>query len=341
MSTLHDVASVAGVSVTTASRVLRGKASALVSMATSERVKDAAEQLGYRASAAARALVTGRAQTVALCCHRAYDPDLARILRLTHNLVHEAGYHLMVVAQDTTAEVSALLREQRADAVIWTRYPVHEADALGDSLGAPHQVIIAIGEIADGGPQRAFSGVWEDREGMRRALEHLVGLGHGRVAYLGGLGGDSKQLAFEQACADLSLDGVVIAGAGEADRLAAGAAMARQVLKLRERPTALVARNDDFAIGALHALREAGLILPGDMSVIGYDDTPGAGYAAPPLTSVRTPGEEALQALLPPALAALDHDPDEREAPLHMRFEVALSVRKSTGPPRGNPSGKG
>jgi len=176
---------------------------------------------------------------------------------------------------------------------------------------------------------------------MRRALEHLVGLGHGRVAYLGGLGGDSKQLAFEQACADLSLDGVVIAGAGEADRLAAGAAMARQVLKLRERPTALVARNDDFAIGALHALREAGLILPGDMSVIGYDDTPGAGYAAPPLTSVRTPGEEALQALLPPALAALDHDPDEREAPLHMRFEVALSVRKSTGPPRGNPSGKG
>lgn len=337
MSTVADVAALAGVSPSTVSRVLGGKASALVSAATQRRVQEAAEQLGYRPSAAARALATGRARTLALCSYHSYDSGMGRLLHAVHDLARNAGYHLLLVHPQSTDEVGELLTEQRADAVVWVRYPVHEADALMDSLGAPHQIVIAIGETEEQIPERVFSAVWEDRSGMRRILPHLIALGHRHVVFLQGAAAasNSKVRAFERTCAELQLSYEKLRCEDESDRIAAGAAMTQRLLRSGARPTALVARIDDLAFGAIYALQEAGLRVPEEVSVVGYHDTPEARHSHPALTSLRTPELQGVAALMPAALEALERDPDERDAPTCLHLETELVIRNSTNPPGG------
>ena len=338
MSTVAEVAALAGVSPSTVSRVLSGKGIALVSERTRLRVYEAAERLGYRPSAAARALATGRSGTVAFCCYHAYDSGMSRLLRAVHSLATEAGYHLLLAHPETTDEIGQLLIEERVDAVIWVRYPVHEADALMQSRGAPHQVVIAIGETLDDRvPEQVFSVVWDDLSGMRRILRHLTALGHRHVTFLQGAADERncKVRAFARACAESGLRHDTVRCDDESDRVAAGIAMAEHVLRRPQRPTALVARVDDFAFGAIGALQEAGLAVPEDMSVVGYHDSPGAAHARPTLTSLRTPELQGVAALVPSALAALDRDPDERAAPTCLHLETQLIIRGSTSPPGG------
>ena len=338
MSTVAEVAALAGVSPSTVSRGLSRKGLALVSDATRVRVREAAERLGYRPSAAARALATGRAGTVAFCCYHAYDSGMSRLLRAVHSLATEAGYHLLLVHPETTDEVGRLLIEERVDAVIWVRYPVHEADALMKSRGAPHQVVIAIGETQnDRVPEQVFSVVWDDLSGMRQILRHLTALGHQHVTFLQGAADERhcKVHAFTQACAEFGLPHDAMRCDDESDRVAAGIAMTERVLRRPQRPTALVARVDDFAFGAIGVLQDAGLAVPDDMSVVGYHDTPGAAHSRPALTSLRTPELQGVATLMPSALSALDRDADERAAPTCLHLETQLIIRGSTSPPGG------
>lgn len=336
--TLEDVATDAGVSIATASRVLNGKASALVSEATTERVRVSAERLGYRPSAAARALATGRTRTIALCCTQWQDHGQAELVKATHDIVNAAGYTLLLVPHGVTESVSELLRAGRVDAAIWTRYPVDEADELLEARSAPHQVVVAIGEVAEEMPRMVPSAVWDDRQGVLQALEHLAGQGHRHVAYLAGNPPDAnvtgKGVGFTEGCAKLRLEGEVVLTPDAGDRLAAGARMARDVLRMRPLPTAIVARNDDVALGALHAIQEAGLRVPDDLSLVGYNDIAAAAYLSPSLTSVRVPQVRCVQAILPVALALIDRDPEEWGPPLALRFETELITRRSVGPPR-------
>jgi len=339
LSTVAEVAALAGVSPSTVSRVLSGKALTLVSDATQVRVRDAAARLGYRPSAAARALATGRAATIAFCCYHAYDSGMSRLLRAVHDLATEAGYYLLLVHPKSTDDVARLLIEERADAVVWVRYPVHEADALMPSRGAPHQVVVAIGETQDDrAPEDVFSVAWDDGLGMRQILQHLTSLGHRDITFLQGHAPatNPKVYAFKRACQALGLPCDTLCCADESDRIGAGMAMAQRLLRRRQRPTALVARVDDFAFGAIYALQEAGLAVPADMSVVGYHNTPEAAHFHPPLTSVRTPELQGVAALMPTALAALDRGPDELVSPACLRLETDLIVRNSTGPARGN-----
>lgn len=334
MSTIADVASLAGVSPSTVSRVLSGKASTLVSEATQRRVHEAARQLGYHPSAAARALATGRSNTVALCCYPVYDSAMAQYIQTVHSTAKEAGYHLLLVDHNETEEISELLAEQRVDAVVWTRYPLHEADELVNRRGAPHQVIIAIGELADIPPQKIFSAAWSDRQGMRLLLQHLAELGHRHVALLGGspLSCPSKPRAFERECIELGLQGEIIRIDDETDRRAAGRAMAAQVLQRQDRPTALIGRHNDFALGAIHALQKAGLAVPDEMSVTGYHDGPEASYADPPLTSVHTPELIGVSEILPLALDCLKGNNTGQIPPTCLPLDVKLIIRASTAP---------
>ncbi len=336
MSNLADVAALAGVSISTVSRVLNSKARTLVAEPTAERVRQVAAQLGYRPSAAAQALVTGRSRTVAFCCYPSYDSNMADVIRRLHEDTRASGYHLLVVDSHDTDETCALLAEQRVDAVIWTRYPVHEADALTASLSAPHQVIVAVGEIEERVPRKVCSAVWGDRQGMRVLLEHLGALGHRHVAFLGGVRDTlgSKRLAFERGCAELGLRGDLIWVEDETDRIGAGVAMAEQALTWPEPPTALVGRHDDFAFGALYALHEAGLSVPDDMSVAGYHDHREGVYSRPALTTVHTPELQGIGIALAAAVAALEGNPSEQAEPTCCRLAAELVVRSSTGAPR-------
>ncbi|MEN6302423.1 MAG: LacI family DNA-binding transcriptional regulator [Armatimonadia bacterium] len=337
MATVAKVAAEAGVSPSTVSRVLSGKAGGLISQATQERIHEVAARLGYRPSAAAQALATGRARTVAFCCYPAYDSGMARLLHAVHDPVRAAGYHLLLVHPETTEEVGRLLVEQRVDAVVWVHYPVHEADALVESLGAPHQIVIAIGEMQDAPPQLVSSAVWHDHDGMSRILQHLTELGHQHVAFLQGHVEllHSKLQAFERVCAEMGLRHDIIRCADESDRITAGAEMTRQVLQSPERPTALVTRIDDFAFGAMQQLQNAGLRVPEDMSVVGYHDTFEARHSCPPLTSLRTPELQGIASLMPFALAALDSPDDEPTVPVCLHLQTELVLRSTTSPPTG------
>ncbi len=336
MSTLSDVAAVAGVSPSTASRVLNGKGTGFISEATAERVRQAADELGYRPSAAARSLVTGYSHTVAFCCTPTYDSAMAELVRAVHDVTKAGGYHMLLVDSDDVDELRQLLVERRVDAIVWTHYPIHEADTLTEHFAAPHQAVIAIGEIADKVPDRTHSAFWDDLQGMRLLLEHLRGLGHTHVAYLAGCypGNASKLLGFEQALSELGLRGDVIWCEDETDRIGAGIAMASQVLGLNERPTALVARHNDFALGAIRALEDAGLVVPDDMSVTGYHESWDIAHSRPPLTTVRTPELDAVSLVLPDLLAALGHARD-REELTSRQLDLQLVVRQSTSAPRG------
>lgn len=342
MSTLCDVAAAAGVSASTVSRVLNGKDNGFISEATAERVRQAAAELDYRPSAAARSLVTGHSKIVAFCCHAIYDTSMAELLRAVHDATRGAGYHMLLVDNLDTEEIQGLLVERQVDAVLWTSYPIHEADALTEHIAAPHQTIIALGEIEGQVPRNVHSAYWEDRQGMRLLLDHLATLGHTHVAYLGGShqACPSKRLAFEHGCSELGLRGDVILVDDEADRIATGAAMVSEVLSGHQRPTALLARQNDFAIGALDALQSAGLAVPGDMSVTGYHDSLDIVHTRPPLTTVRTPELEAVSVILPEILAGLGDDPDPGE-PTSLRLDLQLVVRQSTSAPRGAKTAKG
>lgn len=328
----------AGVSPSTVSRVLSGKASTLVSATTQERVREAAQQLGYRPSAAARALATGRANTIAFCCYPVYDSGMAQLIRAVHDVATAAGYHLLLVDHHQTDQIRELLIEQRVDAVVWTQYPLHHADELVDCLGAPHQIVVAIGEIEEAIPQHTYSAVWSDRQGLRLLLEHLAALGHRQIAFLGGSRQTcpSKPRAFTLECVALGLQGELIWVDDESDRRGAGMAMAQQVLQLDSRPTALVSRSNDFALGAIHALQQAGLRVPEDMSVTGYHDSLEARYSHPPLTSVQTPEYRGVATVLPAALAALQENPGRRAKPNCVPLDVEIVIRASTAPPPGN-----
>lgn len=335
MSTLCDVAAAVGVSPSTVSRVLNGKGAGFISEATAERVRQAAEELGYRPSAAARSLVTGYSRTVAFCCTPTYDSAMAELVRAVHDATKATGYHMLLVDSDDIDELRQLLVERRVDAIVWSHYPIDAADTLTEYFAAPHQSVIAVGEIAGQVPGRVHSAFWDDGQGMHLLLEHLRGLGHTHVAYLAGCypGNASKLIGFEHARSELGLRGDVIWCADETDRIGAGVAMTSRVLALRERPTALVARHNDFALGAIRALEDAGLVVPDDMSVTGYHESWDIAHTRPPLTTVRTPELRAVGVVVPAVLAELIDGPARDELTC-LRFDLELIVRESTSAPR-------
>lgn len=342
MSTVSDVAAAAGVSPSTVSRVLNGKCSGFISESTAERVRQAAEALGYQPSAAARSLVTGYSHTVAFCCSPTYDSAMAELMRAVHDAARTAGYHMLLVDGDDIDELRQLLVERRVDAIVWSHYPIHEADALTEHFAAPHQSVIAIGEIAEHVPTRVHSAYWDDDQGMRLLLEHLCALGHTHVAYLAGChaGNRSKLLAFERARDEFGVRADIIWCDDETDRIGAGVAMACQALALDDRPTALLARHNDFALGAIGALGSAGLVVPDDMSVTGYHESWDIAHCRPPLTTVRTPELQAVSSAVPPLLADLRNGAQSRR-PASMRLDLELVVRASTSAPCGARQTKG
>ena len=332
MSNIRDVADAAGVSPATVSRVLNGKATSLVSEATRERVLDAAQSLGYHPSAAARALVAGRTDTIALATTNIHDPHYARALDVAQAIAEEFGYHLLLMPDADDTRLQSLLRERRADVIVRLRYPVDTADEVAAAVVSEEQVVIAVGPIDRQMPLSTPCACWDDREGIRAAVEHLAGLGHRRVAFLAGRPAQRKErYALEAAGADMTIVPVCIEP-GSLDDVGRGAALARLALQREPGVTALLAQNDTFALGALHALREDGIAVPGQVSVVGYNDTFLAPYSCPPLTTVRTPLAECVSRSLRQVMEALSTQHGAVQ-PQSLQLHTELVVRASTACP--------
>ena len=329
---MADVAAVAGVSHQTVSRVLND--SPLVRPETRERVLAAIEQLGYRRNNAARVLVTNRSGRIGvIAAHLAhYGP--AMITASLQDAAHDAGYETALVGlpEITAASLRAAanrLLDQAVEAVVVAvahRETVSLARSLAEGAAAGVPVVLVEG-VLEGGPRTA--GV-DQVAGAVLATEHLLGLGHSSVAHLTGpldwVEAEARRTgwvsAHQAAGAEPGREwhGDWTAASG----YAAGVACARD-----PGVTAVFAANDQMALGVLRALREAGRDVPGDVSVVGFDDLPEAEFFSPPLTTVRQDFAELGRRAVDVTLRALR---GEKE-PGYELVAPTLIVRASTGRP--------
>jgi len=306
MASLADISRRAGVSIATASRVLNGS-SHPVSDATRNRVLAAAEELGYRPSELARALVKRTSRIVGVIVGDIVDPYFAEIARGVEDVAARAGHLTMVCNADRrpAAELAHLgvLLDYHAAGVVFagSGYEhAQEAAALRDAVDALKAGGAAVVALA----ARDFecpSVLVDNRGAARDATEHLLALGHRRIAFVEGPPGlhtSAHRLeGFEAAMTAAGAEPVRLAGGFEYE---AGAAAAATLLASGDLPDAVLAVNDEAAIGVLTGLRRAGVDVPGRVSVAGIDDTRPARLVD--LTSVSLPlhelGERAARAIL-------------------------------------------
>jgi LacI family transcriptional regulator len=306
MASLADISRRAGVSIATASRVLGGS-SHPVSEATRTRVLAAAEELGYRPSELARALVKRTSRIIGVIVGDIVDPYFAEIARGVEDVAARRGHLTMVCNSDRrpAAELAYLdvLRDYHAAGVVFAGSGYEDGPEV-------KRLAAAVGELQERGASvvalaaRDFpcpSVLLDNRGAARDAAEHLLSLGHRRIAFVEGPPGlhtSAHRLeGFEAAMAAAGAEPERLPGGFEYE---AGHAAAERLLAARRLPDAVLAVNDEAAIGLLTGLRRGGVDVPGQVSVAGIDDTRPARLVD--LTSVHVPlhelGERAARAVL-------------------------------------------
>jgi LacI family transcriptional regulator len=329
--TIYDVARVAGVSTATVSRALNGTGQ--VAAPKRLAIDAAVEQLRYRPNTIARSLVTRSTQSIALLLPDITNPFYAQLVSGVHELTLERDYTMLLCTTDfDPAQEERYLRLLHAK---------HVDGALVDGLVLPPERIAAF--VEDGFPivcldrdvdSPAVPLVQVDNHrGARIATEHLLSLGHRRIAHIAGAPArisEERLLGYQAALADagVSSDSSLVAPGAFTE--AGGYEAMGTLMAAANGPTAVFAANDLSAIGAMSAASAAGRRLPGDLSIVGFDDVRLSQYTSPPLTTIRQP-----------AVAIARHATDlllgmvggRRPRKLHHPFAPELIVRGSTSSP--------
>jgi DNA-binding LacI/PurR family transcriptional regulator len=325
---LEDVAKRAGVSTATVSRVLNEIG--VVRNSTRAKVLRAAEELRYTPNIHARALAGGTSRTLGLVVSNIENPFFLDIYRRLEELAHRANYEVLIANTDYNAE-----RLKSAVRLMLGRRPaglalvVSEIDtALFDEL-SERRVNTVVYDV--GAPRRyLFSIKTNYRVGMQRVAEYLVSLGHRRFAFVGhhtSLGPLSeRRRTFIEIMKQY--EAVEFTTAASADGFHGGRQAVRNLLASGFRPTAIICVNDFMAVGVLRELRDAGLAVPGDVSVTGFDNISLSEMAYPALTTVHIPREQIGKHLFD----ALTRSPEKAAAPREVIIEPELVLRDSTGP---------
>jgi DNA-binding LacI/PurR family transcriptional regulator len=328
---IKDIAQIADVSHSTVSRALHH--SPLVNGETGDRIRQIALELGYRPSAIARSLVTRKSWTIGVVVTTIADPFIAEVVSGIEETANEHSYSVFLANSNADPErelkVVHSFHERRVDGILVTASRV---GAIYLPMLSELQVPIVL--INNQHPGKfAHSVVIDNIPASRVAVEHLIQLGHRRIAYIGdryGFQGDTERLtgycqALELANLPLSPE-LVVHGDGNAE--SGGPAM-ETLLALPTPPTAVFCYNDMTALGALRAIHARGLNVPGDISVVGFDDLFIASYTQPLLTTIRQPrrqmGQMAMEMLL--KLFA------DEEVETNIEVSGELIVRESTAPP--------
>jgi LacI family transcriptional regulator len=292
--TLKDVASRAGVHPATASRALSPETMLLVSEETAKRVRDAAEELGYRPNPVARSLRTRRSHTVGVLIPDLNNPLFPPIVRGLEDRLAEAGYVALIGNTDGDEERERVIFEQmRARHVDgFVLATAHLRSSLLAAAAKADLPIVLMNRMAD---DYSFPSVSADNErGSRMAVGHLVKLGHRRIANIAGpqdlSTGLSRHRGFlaAMAASGLPVDPGLVVFA-KSFSVEEGLRCCRELLGPAGACTAVAAANDMLAVGCYAALDEAGRSCPDDMSVVGFNDMPFIDRLRPPLTTVRFP----------------------------------------------------
>jgi DNA-binding LacI/PurR family transcriptional regulator len=298
---IKDIAKAAGVSPSTVSRALSDHPR--ISLETKERIRCLATEMGYSPSAVARSLVTQRTSIIGMAVAWVSDPFLAQLVRGIEDTALEQGYTVILSSfygePDREMEVLSTFRERRVDGVIIKSscFDANHRSPLAQ-FGLP---IVLINR-----PEYTYSVSTDNLHGGRLATEYLLDLGHSQIGYIAAERGRRTNLdrleAYKEALKErgIAFDPALVAlGDGYAG---GGKETMSRLLALPSPPTAVFCYNDLTAIGAALAVREAGLQVPDDISLVGFDDIELAAYLTPPLTTVRQPayglGHRAMEMVL-------------------------------------------
>jgi LacI family transcriptional regulator len=334
--TLRDVARAANVHPGTVSRALNEETRGLVNPDTAERVIRVAEELGYRPNRIARGLKTSRSHTIGVLIPDITNPLFPPILRGIEDRLDQAGYTSLIVNTDNDSERERLyLDTMRARQVVGFISATARLDRelLVELAEAGTPLVLVNRSLEDGSVPAVTI---DDHQGIALAVEHVVALGHERVAHVAGpqnlSTGHRRHLGFIEAMRAAGLE-----VPPERVRFGAlfteeeGARACDELLDVAPDVTAIVAGNDLMAIGCFDTLERRGLSCPDDVSVVGFNDMPFVDRLRPPLTSVRIPKREIGQVA---ADLLLEQLTGEGEAASEILLEPTLTVRSSTAPPR-------
>lgn len=328
--TIRDVAELAGVATSTVSRALSNPGR--VNPRTRERVEQVAAQLNYVPSSQARSLSSGRTLTVAVLVPDVTNPFFFDIIRGTQRELRAAGYTQLLVDTEESAEVEqdALHKMQRSvDGYILAASRLTDAQL---AEAADQHAIVTINRASADAP----TVVIDTPSAVVQALEHLASLGHTKICYVGGPASSwsnaKRWKAFE---VETRERGLTTSRVGPyAPMMTSGAAAADAAV--RTGATACIVFNDLLAIGMLQRLRERGMRVPEDMSIVGCDDIFGADFCNPPLTTIASPIEQAGRVAVSMLLSQLNPLQGGTKRRLAL-MPTHLAVRGSTGTaPRGN-----
>jgi len=328
---IRDVAKAAGVSVATVSKVLNGYTT--VNEQTKQKVLKYVKELQFRPNLAARSLVGRRSMTIGIFLTTGLaHPFFTRIVAGMEQALQTRGYDLIYLAQVSWSKDYSFVRHcqsRNVEGVVVFGFQ-HENTDFGELIESGIPAVFIDLDIHEG---RAGYITSDNREATERAVAYLADLNHRRVGYISGNKDSYVNVhRFEGFRAGLAQAGIPYreeyAAEGDFTREAGYSAM-RRLLALPEPPTAVVCCSDMSAIGAIEAIRDAGLSVPEDISVLGFDDIELAGYVKPALTTVRqdmiTIGRRSIE-LLDELIT------DETLAPPEAIMPTELVVRESCGP---------
>jgi len=327
LSNIREVARLAGVSVATVSRTLASPERVLPE--TRDKVNAAVEQAGYRPNRMAVQFRSRRTGNLVILVPVIANTFFARVISGAQQAAQAAGYRLLLCDTQGQEEIekqfAELVHAHQADGVIQLR----ASDPFTGCAESPPLVNAC--EVIQGGRHPTIS---LDNRGAAKAMtQHLIDLGHRRIGLIKGPKSSpltqDRVAGYEDALigAGISHDPTLICHGDFT--LQAGFDGAGTMLELPDRPTALFCENDEMAIGALKRIKQQGLRVPEDISLVGFDDIPFAAYCDPPLTTIAQPAETFGRKAVEMLIGLIEKNP---MAPRHVVLPFELALRGSTAP---------
>jgi LacI family transcriptional regulator len=332
--TIREIADLAGVSIATVSRVVNGHSD--VSEETRDTVMRIVREHGYATNRSARGLSAGRTGLVGVLVPLVYPVYFSAILSGAAEALYEQELRLVLspTQHEHDREVSLLdrLMHGMTDGALIV-LPEESSDELARLLEQGYRFVVVDPRLPL--DERVPSVSAAHASGADQAMSHLLGLGHRRIAAITGPRGwvatEDRRRGYHAA---LAAQGILPEPSLEVEadfEIGPGRAAAGHLLDLHDPPTAIFAFNDNLAIGALQAARDRGLRVPGDLSVVGFDDVEPATIVTPTLTTVRQPLAEMGRTAVSLLMRLLER---QRFETLRVELATRLVVRESTGPPR-------
>lgn len=330
--TLRDVADAAGVHISTASRALDDRQTWRLSAETVKRVREAAATLGYLPDLVASGLKRGKTKTVGVVVAGFDNPYNAPLIRGISWGLEAKGFIALVAetaeSHDRFERILLHLMQRRVDAIITAAVRRDDRGLIEKVIGQKIPVVLVTRSL----PGTPFPTVLhDDVAGGALAAQHLIRLGHRRLAQLRGPADidtfERRTEGFRKAVEVAEAVDLTIDQRAESPDVNNGRWLMELTLAQDVAPTAVFCPTDTMAVGALEAVAGRGLRCPDDVSIVGYNDTELAAHLSPPLTSVRLPSEELGRAAAEAAIKAIN---DPEAEPIHRLMPATLIERRST-----------